>query len=75
MYRFDKYVQNLTIICILTSMAGQPHAVTFPGTKLAMIETSIDEIWHGENMHIFREHQNDVCGTCDALRLKHLNSA
>ncbi|MBL1169157.1 MAG: hypothetical protein D8M50_09945, partial [Candidatus Brocadia sp. AMX1] len=38
-----------------------------------ILKQSIDEIWHGENMHYFREHQNDVCGNCDALRLKHIN--
>ncbi|MEB2308860.1 MAG: radical SAM protein [Candidatus Brocadiaceae bacterium] len=37
-----------------------------------LLNQSIGEIWNGENMRYFREHQNDVCGACDALRLKHI---
>lgn len=74
MYRFDKYCPKPYDYLYITVDGKVAPCCDLPRYEVGnILKQSISEIWHGENMQYFREHQNDVCGTCDALRLKHLN--
>ena len=74
MYRFDKYCPKPYDYLYVTIDGNVTPCCDLPRYEVGnILKQSLDEIWHGENMQYFREHQNDVCGTCDALRLKHLN--
>ena len=74
MYRFDKYCPKPYDYLYINIDGKATPCCDLPRYEVGnVLKQSIDEIWHGENMQYFREHQNDVCGTCDALRLKHLN--
>ncbi|MCR4322170.1 MAG: radical SAM protein [Candidatus Brocadiaceae bacterium] len=74
MYRSDKYCPKPYDYLYINIDGKATPCCDLPRYEVGnVLKQSIDEIWHGENMQYFREHQNDVCGTCDALRLKHLN--
>ena len=74
MYRSDKYCPKPYDYLYINIDGRATPCCDLPRYEVGNVfKQSIDEIWHGENMQYFREHQNDVCGTCDALRLKHLN--
>lgn len=74
MYRQDKYCPKPYDYLYINIDGKVTPCCDLPRHEVGnILKQSIDEIWHGENMRYFREHQNDVCGTCDALRLKHLN--
>lgn len=74
MYRFDKYCPKPYDYLYINIDGKATPCCDLPRYEVGnILKQSIDEIWHGENMHYFREHQNDVCGNCDALRLKHIN--
>ena len=74
MYRSDKYCPKPYDYLYINIDGRATPCCDLPRYEVGnVLKQSIDEIWHGENMQYFREHQNDVCGTCDALRLKHLN--
>ncbi len=74
MYRSDKYCPKPYDYLYINIDGKATPCCDLPRYEVGnILKQSIDEIWHGENMQYFREHQNDVCGTCDALRLKHLN--
>ena len=74
MYRSDKYCPKPYDYLYINIDGKATPCCDLPRYEVGnLLKQSIDEIWHGENMQYFREHQNDVCGTCDALRLKHLN--
>lgn len=74
MYRFDKYCPKPYDYLYINIDGRATPCCDLPRYEVGnILKQSISEIWHGENMQYFREHQNDVCGTCDALRLKHLN--
>lgn len=74
MYRCDKYCPKPYDYLYINIDGKATPCCDLPRYEVGnILKQSIDEIWHGENMQYFREHQNDVCGTCDALRLKHLN--
>ncbi|KAB2833079.1 MAG: radical SAM protein [Candidatus Brocadia sp.] len=73
MYRFDKYCPKPYDYLYINIDGKATPCCDLPRYEVGnLFKQGIDEIWHGENMHYFREHQNDVCGNCDALRLKHL---
>ncbi len=75
MYRFDKYCPKPYDYLYINIDGKATPCCDLPRYEVGnVLKQSIDEIWHGENMHYFHEHQNDVCGNCDALRLKHLNN-
>lgn len=75
MYRFDKYCPKPYDYLYINIDGNATPCCDLPRYEVGnILKQSIDEIWHGENMQYFREHQNDVCGNCDALRLKHLNN-
>jgi len=74
MYRHDKYCPKPYDYLYINIDGKATPCCDLPRYEVGnVLKQSINEIWHGENMQYFREHQNDVCGTCDALRLKHLN--
>ena len=74
MYKFDKYCPKPYDYLYINIDGKATPCCDLPRHEVGnILKQSIDEIWHGENLQYFREHQNDVCGTCDALRLKHLN--
>lgn len=74
MYRFDKYCPKPYDYLYINIDGKVTPCCDLPRYEVGnILKQSIDEIWHGENMQYFREHQNDVCGNCDALRLKHIN--
>ncbi|NUO08850.1 MAG: SPASM domain-containing protein [Candidatus Brocadia sp.] len=74
MYRFDKYCPKPYDYLYINIDGKATPCCDLPRYEVGnVLRQSIDEIWHGENMHYFREHQDDVCGNCDALRLKHIN--
>ena len=74
MYRSDKYCPKPYDYLYINIDGRATPCCDLPRYEVGnVLKQSIDEIWHGENMQYFREHQNDVCGTCDALRLKHLS--
>ena len=74
MYRSDKYCPKPYDYLYINIDGRATPCCDLPRYEVGnVLKQSINEIWHGENMQYFREHQNDVCGTCDALRLKHLN--
>jgi len=74
MYRFDKYCPKPYDYLYINIDGKATPCCDLPRYEVGnILKQSIDEIWHGENMQYFREHQNDVCGNCDALRLKHIN--
>jgi len=74
MYRSDKYCPKPYDYLYINIDGKATPCCDLPRHEVGnILKQSIDEIWHSENMQYFREHQNDVCGTCDALRLKHLN--
>ena len=74
MYKFDKYCPKPYDYLYINIDGKATPCCDLPRHEVGnILKQSIDEIWHGENLQYFREPQNDVCGTCDALRLKHLN--
>ncbi|MCF6154399.1 MAG: radical SAM protein [Candidatus Brocadia sp.] len=74
MYRFDKYCPKPYDYLYINIDGKATPCCDLPRYEVGnILKQSIDEIWHGENMQYFREHQNDVCGNCDALRLRHIN--
>ena len=74
MYRSDKYCPKPYDYLYINIDGKATPCCDLPRHEVGnILKQSIDEIWHSENMQYFRKHQNDVCGTCDALRLKHLN--
>lgn len=76
MYRFDKYCPKTYDYLYIDIDGKATPCCDLPRYEVGnVLKQSIDEIWHGENMQYFREHQNDVCGNCDALRLKHLSNS
>ncbi|MEP9411291.1 MAG: SPASM domain-containing protein [Candidatus Brocadia sp.] len=75
MYRFDTYCPKPYDYLYINIDGKATPCCDLPRYEVGnILKQSIDEIWHGENMRYFRKHQNDVCGNCDALRLKHLNN-
>ncbi|OQZ02605.1 MAG: hypothetical protein B6D35_00790 [Candidatus Brocadia sp. UTAMX2] len=73
MYQFDKYCPKPYDYLYINIDGKATPCCDLPRYEVGnLLKRDIDEIWHGENIHYFREHQNDVCGNCDALRLKHL---
>jgi MoaA/NifB/PqqE/SkfB family radical SAM enzyme len=73
MYRFDKYCPKPYDYLYINIDAKVTPCCDLPRYEVGnILKQGIDEIWHGETMRYFRKHQNDVCGNCDALRLKHL---
>lgn len=74
MYRFDGYCPKPYDYLYINIDGNATPCCDLPRYEVGnILKQSIDEIWHGENMHYFREHQNDICGNCDVLRLKHIN--
>ncbi len=74
MYRFDKYCPKPYDYLYINIDGKATPCCDLPRYEVGnILKQSVSEIWHGENMQYFREHQNDICGTCDALKLKHLN--
>ena len=74
MYRFDKYCPKPYDYLYINIDGKATPCCDLPRYEVGdMLKQSLEEIWHGENIQYFRERQNEVCGTCDALRLKHLN--
>jgi len=74
MYRFDKYCPKPYDYLYINIDGRVTPCCDLPRYEVGnILKQSIEEIWNGENMHYFREHQNDVCGSCDALRLTHLS--
>ncbi len=74
MYRFDKYCPKPYDYLYINIDGKATPCCDLPRYEVGnLLKQGIDEIWHGENMHYFREHQNDVCGNCDALRLKQIH--
>ncbi len=75
MYRFDKYCPKPYDYLYINIDGKATPCCDLPRYEVGnILKQSINDIWHSENMQYFREHQNDICGTCDALRLKHLNN-
>ncbi|MDE1889513.1 MAG: SPASM domain-containing protein [Planctomycetota bacterium] len=75
MYRFDKYCPKPYDYLYVNIDGNVTPCCDLPRYEVGnILKQSLDEIWHSENIQYFREHQNDVCGECDALRLKHLYS-
>ncbi len=75
MYRFDRYCSKPYDYLYINIDGKATPCCDLPRYEVGnILKQSIDEIWHGENMRYFREHQNDVCGNCDTLRLKHINN-
>ncbi|MDQ1274169.1 MAG: hypothetical protein QG591_2799 [Planctomycetota bacterium] len=71
MYRFDKYCPKPYDYLYINIDGKATPCCDLPRYEVGnILKQSINEIWNGENMHYFRKHQNDVCGNCDALRLK-----
>lgn len=74
MYRFDKYCPKPYDYLYITIDGKITPCCDLPRYEVGnIVKQNINEIWHSENMHYFRKHQDEVCGKCDALRLKHLN--
>ncbi|OHB92525.1 MAG: hypothetical protein A2Z57_07335 [Planctomycetes bacterium RIFCSPHIGHO2_12_39_6] len=74
MYRFDKLCPKPYDYLYINIDGKVTPCCDLPRHEVGnILKQGIEEIWHCENMQYFREHQNDVCGTCDALKLKHLN--
>lgn len=74
MYRFDKYCPKPYDYLYINIDGKATPCCDLPRYEVGnILKQSIDEIWNGENMRYFREHQNDVCGNCDTLRLKQLS--
>ncbi len=74
MYRFDKYCPKPYDYLYINIDGKATPCCDLPRYEVGnILKQSLDEIWHGENLRYFREHQGEVCGNCDALRLKHLN--
>lgn len=75
MYRFDRYCPKPYDYLYINIDGKATPCCDLPRYEVGnIVKQSMDEIWNGDNMRYFREHQNDVCGNCDALRLKHLNN-
>ena len=73
MYCFDKYCPKPYDYLYVNIDGKATPCCDLPRYEVGnVLKQGIEEIWNGENMRYFREHQNDVCGACDALRLKHL---
>lgn len=74
MYRFDKYCPKPYDYLYINIDGKVTPCCDLPRYEVGnILKQNLDEIWHGENLRYFREHQSEVCGNCDALRLKHLH--
>ncbi|MCF6150336.1 MAG: radical SAM protein [Candidatus Kuenenia sp.] len=73
MYRFDKYCPKPYDYLYINIDGRATPCCDLPRHEVGnILKEDVDEIWNGENMRYFRKNQNDICGTCDALRLKQL---
>lgn len=74
MYRFDNYCPKPYDYLYINIDGKATPCCDLPRYEVGnLLKQGIDEIWHSDNMRYFRGHQNDVCGNCDTLRLKHLH--
>ncbi|MBW7942386.1 MAG: SPASM domain-containing protein, partial [Candidatus Kuenenia stuttgartiensis] len=73
MYRFDKYCPKPYDYLYINIDGRVTPCCDLPRHEVGnILKEDIDEIWNSENMQYFRKNQNDICGNCDALRLKQI---
>lgn len=74
MYRFDKYCPKPYDYLYITLDGKVTPCCDLPRYEIGnILKQSLGDIWHGENIRYFRKRQGEVCGNCDALRLRHLS--
>ncbi|MDR4509760.1 MAG: radical SAM protein [Candidatus Brocadiaceae bacterium] len=74
LYRFDKYCSKPYDYLYINIEGKVTPCCDLPRHEVGnILKQDLGDIWKSENIQYFRKHQNDICGTCDALRLKHLN--
>lgn len=74
MYRFDRYCPKPYDYLYINIDGKATPCCDLPRYEVGnLLKQDVKDIWQSENMQYFRAHQGEVCGSCDALRLRHLN--
>ena len=74
MYRFDRYCPKPYDYLYINIDGKATPCCDLPRYEVGnLLKQDVKNIWQSENMQYFRAHQDEVCGSCDALRLRHLN--